>query len=217
MQTKLDALIDRLLTVALMLPPAGREQAAVPPPQRGENEIERGLPGEYDAIGARLRDEVIIPAVRSRPFGRVGSMETSRLIPYYKYAPRHELLSIMSAGFRACRRAYRQTGYYRDQQARHGAWLATFKVARYYRLLKSVRKQGLKFDPATRRNLPVVFCAKDIVYRLDGTHRCSVARFLEHERLPIVAVLPEDVLALPDIPAEIRSFVESLAPPDGGG
>jgi hypothetical protein len=214
MQGKFDALIDRLVTVALMLPPIGRDKPEVPPPEGGEDEIERGLPEKYEGIGNRLRDEVVIPAVRSRPFGRVSSMPTAKLIPYYKYAPRHELLGVMSNGFGACRRAYRQTEYFHDQQERHGSWLATFKVARYYRLLKSVRQEGLKFDLATRRNLPVVFCAKDIVFRLDGTHRCSVARFLGHERLPIVAVLPEDVLALPDIPDAIRSFVESLAPPD---
>ena len=214
MQTKFDALIDRLVTVALMLPPVGRERVDISPPVRGENEIERGLPEEHDALGVRLRDEVIIPAVRSRPFGRVASMETSRLIPYYKYAQRHELLSVMSGGFRACRRAYRQTEYYKDQQKRHGTWLASFKVARYYRLLRSVREEGLKFDIVTRRNLPVVFCAKDIIYRLDGTHRCSVARFLGHERLPIVAVLPEDVLAVPNLPAEIETFVRSLSSPE---
>jgi len=215
MQSKFDALIDRLLTLALLWPPAGRAAPRVAPPERLENEIERGLPEEHEAVGFRLRDEVIMPAVRGgRGFGRVTAMDTVRLIPHYKYAPRFELLTLMAGGFRACRRTFRQTAYYRDQSRRHGAWTAALKVARYYRLLRSVRREGLKMDVVTRRNLPVVFCARDIVFRLDGTHRCSVARFLGHERLPVVVVTPADVLALPDLPPDMAEFVRSLAPPD---
>jgi len=215
MQSRFDALIDRLLTLALLLPPAGREEPRVAPPERLEGEIERGLPEAHEAVGFRLRDLVIMPAARSGSgLGRVVAMDTARLIPYYKYAPRFELLSVMAQGFRACRRCFRQTEYCRDQTRRHGAWSAALKVARYYRLLRSVRKEGLKMDIATRRNLPVVFCARDIVFRLDGTHRCSVARFLGHERLPVVVVTPADVLALPDLPPDMAEFVRSLAPPD---
>jgi len=214
-QSMPEALMDRAMTLALLLPPAGREEPRVSPPERREDEIERGLPEEYEAVGFKLRDKVIMPAVRSGAgFGRVTAMDTVRLIPHYKYAPRFELLTVMARGFRACRRAFRRTAYYRDQSRRHGAWAAALKVARYYRLLESARREGLKMDVLTRRNLPVVFCARDIVFRLDGTHRCSVARFLGHDRLPIVAVTPRDVLALPGLPPDVADFVKSLAPPD---
>jgi len=215
MQTKLDALIDRLLVLALAFPPISREVAEVTPPECADGEASRMLPVEYAALGHVLRNQVIIPVVRSRSFGRLASVEISKLIPHHQFVPRHEVLSIMSKGFLACRRAYRQTAYYHDQQSRHGARLASLKVARYYRLLGSMRKEGFKGDTVTRRNLPVAFCAKDIVFRLDGTHRCSVARFLGYKRLPVIAVLPEDVLSLASIPPEIESFMKALSPPTG--
>jgi len=208
----LDDLMDWLFMLALACPPKGREVVHVPPPEPQDGESEYLLPKKYSAMGSFLRDEILVPEVRSRIFGRVGRLETKYLVPHCQYVPRHEVLSIMTKGFRTCRRAYRQTAYYHDQQSRHGARRASLKVARYYRLLGSVRKNGFNGDPVTRRNLPVAFCAKDIVFRLDGCHRCSVARFLGYASLPVVVVQPEDVLSLPSLPPEIESLMKSLSP-----
>jgi len=212
----MNALLDRLVTLTLLCPALKPARVEIRTLDKDGDEIERGLPEEYDKIAAKMRDEVVIPIVRSRPFGTVATVDIRKLIPYYKYQPRFELLTIMNRGLNACRRVYRQTEYYRDQQSRHGAWLATFKVARYYRLLRSVMTEGLKLNLETRENLPLLFCAKDIYFRLDGTHRTSVARFLGHETMPAVVITPQDVLSLADLPGDVEEFVRGLLPPEEG-
>ena len=214
MKTRLDAILDRALTITLLCIPGSATPPELPSPEKGDDEIQRGLPEAYDAIGNRLRTEIVMPETRKRLFGTVAIMGIKKLMPRYKYEPRFQLLSLMSRGFLACARAFRHTEYYRDQRERHGTWLATFKVGRYIRLLKSVRTEGLKFNTDTRENLPVMFCAKDVYFRMDGAHRASVARFLELETMPVVVVTPEDVLSLQHLPDDIRAFVATLDPPD---
>jgi hypothetical protein len=214
MQSKTDALADRVLALAMAVCPPGGPLPPLPRPQPGpESEGGSGVSDADYPAAARLRDEVIVPRVRAGIFGKVTTIPIERVIPSAKYGPRHELLSLMDLGFCACCRHYRQTAYYADQKRRHGAWLAVFKVARYYRLFRSVRKHGLKFNLVTRENLPVAFCGGDVCFRLDGAHRASVARFIGCGRLPVVMVTPQDVLALPDLPEDVRRFAASLPPP----
>jgi hypothetical protein len=216
MQTKTDAVVDRLLAAALRLCPPARRGARFPPPAPEPGEPSPGMPPESYRIAARMRDEVLLPLVRARPFGRVVSIDTVRVMPFGKYRPRHELLRLADEGFVSCARHFRRTEYYADQARRHGARLGALKVARYWRLLRSARRGGLKFNPATRENLPVVFCARDLCFRMDGAHRASVARYLGHRRIPVVMVSPADVLGLPGLPEDIRGFAGSLQPPDPG-
>jgi len=170
---------------------------------------------EHSSIAKRLRDEVILPYNRKQPLGSMAMMDVGRLIPYYKYLPRFQLLSLMKRGFTACWRSFTNTEYFKYQQKRHGIWHATYKVARYYHLYRSATTEGLKFDVTTRLNLPIVFCAENMCFRLDGAHRSSVARFLGATEVPVVVVVPDDIRHIP-VSDELRNFVETLAPPAPG-
>ena len=213
METIMTALYDRLLTLALILSPHTPLPPDIPTPQRHENELKRRMPHEHLPLAKRLRDEVIMPHIRKQHLGSAAMMDVSHLIPYYKYLPRFQLLSLMKRGFTACRRSFTYTEYFRDQQKRHGTWHAAYKVARYYRLYRSATTEALKFDIPTRLNLPIVFCAENICFRLDGTHRSSVARFLGEKEIPVVVVVPDDIRSISTSSYELRNFIETLASP----
>ena len=207
------AIYDRLLTMVLLLSPRALLPPDIPIPQRHQNDLERIFPREYHSIVQRLRYEVIMPHIRKQPLGSTAMMDVGRLIPYYKYLPQFQILSLMKCGFTTCRRSFTDTEYFKNQQKRHGTWRAALKVARYYRLYQSAKSEGLKFDIPTRLNLPIVFCAENICYNLDGTHRSSVARFIEEKEVPVVVVVPDDIRHIVTSSDELRNFIETLAPP----
>jgi hypothetical protein len=213
MDTLTTTLYERLLTLALILSPRTPLPPDLPTPLENQNELKQRMTSEHLPLARRLRDEVILP--RKQHIGSTAMMNVNRLIPYYKYLPRFQLLSLIKRGFTACRRSFTNTEYFKDQQKRHGTLHATYKVARYYHLYRSATTEGLKFDVTTRLNLPIVFCAENICFRLDGTHRSSVARFLGKKEVPVVVVVPDDIrhIAISD---ELRNFVETLAPPAPG-
>lgn len=213
METIMTVLYERLLTLALILSPHAPLPPDIPTPQRYQNELKRRMPHEYLPLARRLRDDVIMPHIRKQPLGSTAMMDIGRLIPYNKYLPRFQLLSLMKRGFTACRRSFTNTEYFKDQQKRHGTWHATYKVARYYRLYHSATTEGLKFDIPTRLNLPIVFCAENMCFRLDGTHRSSVARFLGEKEVPVVVVVPDDIQSIATFSDELRNFIETLDPP----
>ena len=175
--------VDGLGMAAFIVGPRSPAAHPLEPAGPRPDEIEHGVPeGLWNAC-ARLRDEVLVPAMTAGRLGRLAYMDTARAIPYYKYRPRHEILDLIDQGDAALRGSLRRTEYYRDQADRLGALRALLKVYRYRRLLRSVRETGLVFDPATREGLPLFFCARDINFRLDGTHRASVARYLGYRRI----------------------------------
>jgi len=206
-------LYERLLTLVLILSPRAPLPTDLPTPQEYQNELKRRMPHEHLSLAKRLRDEVILPHIRKQPLGSTAMMDVGRLIPYYKYFPRFQLLSLMKRGFTTCRRSFTSTEYFKDQQKRHGTWHATYKVARYYHLYRSATTKGLKFDIPKRQNLPIVFCAENICFRLDGAHRSSVARFLGEKQVPVVVIVPDDIQSIEISSDELRNFIESLAPP----
>lgn len=210
------ALYERLITLALILSTPASLPTDIPTPQRYQNELERRMPDKYLPLARRLRDEVIMPHIRKQPLGSTAIMDVRYLIPYKKYLARFQLLSLMKRGFTVCRRSFKNTEYFKDQRKRHGTWHATYKVARYYCLYCSAITDGLKFDVTTRLNLPVVFCAENICFRLDGAHRSSVARFLGKKEVPIVVVVPDDLWSIEISSDELRNFIKTLAPPAPG-
>jgi len=216
MEAIMTALYERLITLVLILSTRAPLPTDIPTPQRYQNELERRMPSEYLSLAIRLRDEVVIPHIRKQPLGSTAMMDVGRLIPYYKYLQRFQLLSLMKRGFTACRRSFTYTEYFRHRQQRRGTWYAAYKVARYYQLYRSATTEGLKFDIPTRLNLPIVFCAKNVCFRLDGAHRSSVARFLGEKEVPVVVVVPDDIRSIAISSSELRNFIETLAPPEPG-
>lgn len=213
MDTLMTTLYERLLTTALILSRRAPLPPDLPTPQEHQNELKQRMPPELSPLARRLRDEVIMPHIRKQHLGSTAMINVNRLIPYYKYLPRFQLLSLIKRGFNACRRSFIYTEYFRDQQKRHGTWHATYKVARYYHLYRSATTEGLKFDIPTRLNLPIVFCAENICFRLDGAHRSSVARFFGEKQVPVVVIVPDDLRSIEISSDELRNFIETLAPP----
>ena len=213
METAKIEISDRLLTLVLLLSPRAPLPPDIPTPQRLQNDLERRFPRGSFSIVRRLRREVIMPHYGRQPFGSTAMMNIGRLIPYDKYLPQFQILSLVKRGFTACRRSFPDTDYFKDQQKRHGTWHATLKVARYYRLYHSAKSEGLKFDISTRLHLPIVFCAENICFNLDGTHRSSVARFIGEKEVPVVVIVPDDIRDIAASSDELRNFIETLAPP----
>ena len=58
---------------------------------------------------------------------------------------------------------------------------------------------------------PWLFVSQECVYRLDGHHRASIARFLGLEKIPARVIYPEMLLTLDDIPEKYRSYLVSLS------
>ena len=213
MDTLMTTLYERLLATALTFSPRAPLPPDLPTPQEHQNELKQRMPPEFSPLARRLRDEVIMPNIGKQHLGSTAMMNVTRVIPYYKYLPRFQLLSLIKRGFTTCRRSFIYTDYFRDQQKRHGTWHATYKVARYYHLYRSATTEGLKFDVTTRLNLPIVFCAENICFRLDGAHRSSVARFLGEKQVPVVVIVPDDLRHIAISCEELRNFIETLDPP----
>jgi SAM-dependent methyltransferase len=189
---------------------------AIDPPQSLDGEIPWGVPEELWDICARMRDEVLLPAIKSKRLGRLGYLEITKAMPYYKYRPRHEILSLIDQGDSALRSVFRRTEYYRDQASRGGKLIATLKVYRYRKLFHHIRSKGLVFNMDRLTGLPFFFCARDIFFRLDGTHRTSVARYLGYRKVPALYVTPREVLSLAGVVDDLRGLLKSLEEPEPG-
>lgn len=189
---------------------------AVDPPQPCPDEISRGVPEELWDICARMRDEVLLPAIKSERLGRLAYLDITKAIPYYKYRPRHEVISLIDRGDSVLRSLFRQTEYYRDQVSRGGRFMATLKVYRYRKLFHSIRNKGLVFNMDERSGLCFFFCARGIFFRLDGTHRASVARYLGYRKIPVLVVTPMEVFSLSGLAEEFRWLLKSMEEPEPG-
>ena len=212
METTKTNIYNRLLTLILLFSPRAQLQPDIPTPQRLQNDLERRFPHGSLSMIKKLRYEVILH-YRKQPFGSTAMMDVGRLIPYSKYLRQFQILSLIKRGLTAYRRSYPDTEYFKDQKKRHGTWLATLKVARYYHLYHSATSEGLKFDIPTRLNLPIVFCAENICFNLDGTHRSSVARFIGEKEVPVVVIVPDDIRHIATFSDELHNFIKTLAPP----
>lgn len=168
-----------------------------------------------------LCEAVLLPAIRERTLGQLTYLPIETVIPDYKYVPRNGILDLISQGNDPLRAGYRQTAYFQDQLARANEETAILKVWRYLHLYQSMKTRGIRFDVEARTGLPFMFMArnsagKDIAFRLDGTHRASAARHLGYREMPVLAVVPEDVLALPNLPEKFEGLLQSLTQPEPG-
>jgi len=199
----------------LVGPDVGPSQT-VDPPQPAAGEIPRGVPEELRGRCKRMRDEVLLRAIKTKRLGRLAYLDITKAIPYYAYRPRHEILSLIDQGDPVLRSTFRQTEYYRDQASRHGTFMATVKVYRYRKLFHFIRDRGLVFNMDKRTGLCFFFCARGIFFRLDGTHRASVARYLGYRKIPVLVVTPMEVFSLPGLAEEFRWLLKSMEEPEPG-
>lgn len=204
---------DGLGWLWLRLGPSEAPPADAPPSPSSEDELAAGVPEAWWDDLARLRDELIVPSILAGRLGKPGRVDIRVAVPHYKYAPRHELLSLVDAGDRALRAGYADTEYYRDQARRHGAVQACGKIHRYRRLLHSVRHRGLVFSPDRPKTLPFLFLADGVYFRLDGTHRASVARYLGYRQLPALIVTPRDLQPFAQSHPIARKVCDQLGEP----
>lgn len=211
------SLRDALRLVVLLVVPGDKAAAQGVPVAPGEHEREpelaHGVPEDLWEPLAELRDNVLLPAIAKRRIGQPAYMDIRKAIPRYKYAARHQLLALLDAGQQAVRGRFRGTEYFQDQCTRAGSLAAAIKLLRYSDLLWSIRRRGLEPRWWRPDGVPCFFCAQGIYFRLDGTHRASVARYLGYQRLPVRVVTPAEALQLESLTSDQGQLLESLQAP----
>ncbi len=183
--------------------------------QSHEDELPYGCPPSLEQPCDQLKNQVIIPYLMNHKLGKTGFMDIRKVMPFYKYHQRFEIISIMDQGESVFRQHYKKTAYYKDQVSKIGIMQASLKAFRYYQLFLSIKTEGLKFDFNDPNNLVIMFCAKDIFFRLDGTHRASILRYFQYYDIPVLLITPKDILVnISNIPSEILMFLNTLKEPD---
>ena len=91
---------------------------------------------------------------------------------------------------------------------------AVFRAWRYRRLYFSIKKYGIHFENNDVWSVPWLFASKECIIRLDGSHRASIARYLDYKTIKVLVLTPKDILSLQDIPESYRTFLNSLGEPE---
>ena len=112
METTKSKIYDRLRTLNLLLSPHAPLPSDIPAPERLQTDLERRYPDGSLSIVQKLRYEVIMPHYIKQPFGSTAMMDIGHLIPYKKYLPQFQILSLIQRGFAAYRRSFPYTDYY---------------------------------------------------------------------------------------------------------
>ena len=178
------------------------------------------LPGGERPFGGQLaklkRIEKLLPVLKRKRVGRFARLHVEYVVQTANYERRDlELLELFDRGRLALYTGFWRTGYFRNQHRRKGrSTLWVFRrINRYFRLFRSVRKQGLYSDPERAEDMAWIFCAEDVYFRMDGHHRVSVARYLGYREVPVMAVTPRDLLELPETPPDLFDYLKSLQEP----
>jgi hypothetical protein len=173
------------------------------------------LSGEF--LRARIREG-------SEPVGCVREVDIGFVVPDSHYHRRLGLLELLDRNiFHYYVRAL-NTQYFssrmrlfarRPERPRlpFGFLPALIMVYRYRRLYRSMRRNGLLWEPGDVSSVPWLFASRECFYRLDGHHRASIARHLGHETMKVLLITPKDVLALSDLPDRYRAFLGGLHEP----
>ena len=179
---------------------------ATMPPRKEEGARKRFL--------NQLREQVLIPTLSRRPVGTLVYVDTELVIPDHHYALRQDLLRIFERGLVASLYGAWDSIYFRHQRKRTRSTLwAIVKLIRYYRLFRSMSMNGFVGDPNRPEKYPWLFCAAGDHYRYDGMHRASIARHLGMKYMPVLLITPSALLALEDIPNNLRARLSELDDP----
>ena len=185
-------------------------QSQVPVLVRGD----RPWPEDDQAQLKRIAQ--FLPVLKRKRVGRFAYLHPEYVVQTANYERRdRELLELFDRGRLAVYALFWRTGYFRNQRRRKGrsTGRALRRINRYFRLFRSIRKEGLRSDPERVGDLAWIFCAEDVYFRMDGHHRTSVARYLGYREVPVMVVTPRDLLELPETPPDMMEYLRSLREP----
>ena len=163
------------------------------------------------AIKALAREH-LIPMARAtgESVGTVMDVNVYYVVPDFHFYRRMDILSLLDMSAVEFYMKAPRTAYFRKA----GGWLARLrKVARYRRLYASIRKRGIVHDPADVFSPPWLFASAECIYRLDGHHRSSIARYLGHDRIKTLVITPKDVRPLAGLPERYKALIAGLHEP----
>jgi hypothetical protein len=165
----------------------------------------------------------LLPVLKRERVGRFVHLHVEYVVQTANYEGRDRaLLKLFERGRLATYTLFWRTGYFGNQRGRGRSVVVAFRrVKRYFRLFRSIRQEGLRSDPERIEDLPWIFCAENVYFRMDGHHRTAVARYLGYQEISVMAVTPRDLLALPgtarghdvDIEPDLIGYLESLEEP----
>jgi hypothetical protein len=173
-----------------------------------------------------LSREFLRPMLRagSKPVGRIQDVDVDFVVRDYQYDKRAELLGLLDRNVLSFYFGALSTEYFASRRrnfarkARYSWQIVPFchalvKLHQYRRLYRSIRRNGLLWEPGDVSSVPWLFASKESVCRLDGHHRASIARHLGHLTIKVLLITPKDVLPLPDLPDKFRAFLGGLHEP----
>ena len=182
---------------------------------------QKKTPGIEDEETARLMNRVkrkiVMPQLREgRPIGRLYYIDISRVENDAQYEKRSDILAMFNKGVWYSLIKFRQTKYYAYlvYEKKTTRIEALIKVAKYYRLFRSMKMNGFKVDQDDIRSFPCIFASRNIISRFDGHHRVSIARFFGFKEVPVLLITSKDILELGDLPNDIDSFIRKLPEPN---
>ena len=69
------------------------------------------------------------------------------------------------------------------------------KIKLVFRIFNSIKKKGYSVKSDLEKQI-ILFCADKIYFRIDGSHRSAIMKFLGYSEIPITLITPSDLLKL---------------------
>jgi len=104
----------------------------------------------------------------------------------------------------------KQSNYYKIQRIkRKKPFFKTIKyIKKYFRLFLSIKNNGYHINSKNIKEFPWFFCSSKVSIRIDGHHRCGVLKHFKYETVPVLLVIPSDILSRNDISNELKTSLK---------
>ena len=140
--------------------------------------------------------------------GKIIDCDLERLLPDNEFdVYDKDILMLFEKGPLKTLWKLRHTSYYQIQRKKRKKSLGqtlrwTFK---YYNLFHAMSRKGFKVANHGLKSYPWLFASPQVTMRLDGHHRCAVAKHLRMQKLPTLVITIEDLTGHPGIDPEMLS------------
>ena len=183
-------------------------------PVTGDALVEDAVLGDRAARQAikTLAKEHLVPMALAtgNSIGTLMDVNLYYVVPDFHFYRRMDILSLLDKSAVEFYLKAPKTAHFRKA----GGWFARLrKAVQYRRLYISIREHGIVYDPDDVFSTPWLFASAECIYRLDGHHRSSIARYLGHERIKTRVITPKDLRELKDLPEEYKPTVNQLHQP----
>ncbi|SDT86331.1 ParB N-terminal domain-containing protein [Desulfobacula phenolica] len=146
----------------------------------------------------------------SNHLGKIVDYDVGKILSAKEFiAYDKDILMLFEKNFFSIVKGLKSTNYFRIQRTKRKMTLKqTLKwIHKYYKLYCSMKTDGYKIFNKGLNSYPWLFVSGKITMRIDGHHRCAVAKHLHIKTIPVLLVVPEDLKNRKDINSK---FLEQL-------